>query len=287
MKNNTKRCPKGTRKNKSGDCIKHNTTKKKSSSVKIPSEKKSSVKISSEKKSSETKTPRSLYAKRYFANNKQTIHLLDKINDSNKSVLVQVKYNDVEQFTNYRNLANNPSSDCFFQTLFSLGMRDVKIAKQESSKANTTSIGPNVGEMIKFIKNAFNLSKREKVIHRRIELTNETIKLNTDRIKINNKIVKIIEPKIKDGYAAPIFIDRYYKKTGRHDGHSMVAYKHNNKLYFFDPQKHVSYVTVGNIVTSTNLFEVAGTDIIRFGYYTVSNLEHPKPLMDTTCKINL
>ena len=141
-------------------------------------------------------------------------------------------------------------------------------------------------EMMMFIKNALNLSKQERVSRRFINLTNETMNLNMDRNKINNKIVKIIDPKIKDGYAAPIFIDRYYKKTGRRDGHSMVAYKHNNKLYFFDPQKHVSYVTKGNIVTSTDLFEVAGTDIIRFGYYTVSNLEHPKPLMDTTCKIN-
>jgi len=320
MKNNTKRCPKGSHKNKSGDCIKHNTTKKKKSSeikipsekklseikipsekklseikipsekksseIKIPSEKKSSeIKIPSEKKSSETKTPRSIYAKRYFANNKQTIHLLDKLNDSNKSVLVQVKYNDVEQFTNYRNLANNPSSDCFFQTLFSLGMRDVKIAKQESIKANTTSSGPNIGEMMMFIKNAFNLSKQERVSRRFINLTNETMKVNTDRNKINNKIVKIIDPKIKNGYAAPIFIERYFKKTGGRYGHSMVAYKHNDKLYFFDPQKHFSYVTKGNIFTSTDLFEVSGSDITQFGYYTVSNLEHPKPLMDTTCKI--
>ena len=41
----------------------------------------------------------------------------------------------------------------------------------------------------------------------------------------------------------------------------------------------------GYIFNSTNIFDVAETDIISFGYYTVTNLEHPKPLMNTTCKI--
>jgi hypothetical protein len=78
---------------------------------------------------------------------------------------------------------------------------------------------------------------------------------------------------------------RYNKRTGKQDGHSMIAYKYNNVLYFFDPQKKFSYVTIGNIFNSTNIFDVAGCDIIAFGYYTVTNLDHPKPLMNTTCKI--
>ena len=259
-------------KNKSGVCV-NNTTKKNSGTK--------------ERNSSETKTPRSIYAKQYFADNKKRIHLLDKINNNDKYVVVQVNYNDVNQFTQYRNLANKPTSDCFFQTLFSLGRRDVKLAKQESSIANTTLKGPTIHDMRMFIKSAFNLTKHEKVGHRSIYISNYINGVNIDRDKINSKIVNILTPKIKNGYAAPIQISRYYKKTGKTSGHSMVAYKYNDELYFFDPQKHFSYVTIGNIVSSTNLYEVTGSDIIQIGYYTVSNLEHPKPLMDTTCKINL
>ena len=282
-KNITKRCPKGYRKNKLGDCIKqeisnNNTTKKR----KISSEKK---KISSEKKaSSETKTPRSIYAKRYFANNKSTIHLLDKFGDS-KKVMVQVNYNDVEQFMNYRNLANRPQSDCFFQTIFSLGLRDVKMAKQDSMNANNTGEGASVSEIIPYIKNVFNLSNAEKVSFKRISLAKEVLELNTSRDKINNKIVKLLTPLIKEGYAAPIAIMRYNKRSGKRDGHSMIAYKYNNILHFFDPQKKYSYVTIGNIFNSTNIFDVAESDFIEFGYYTVTKLDHPKPLMNTTCKI--
>jgi hypothetical protein len=241
--------------------------------------------VSSEKKvSSETKTPRSIYAKRYFANNKSTIHLLDKLGNS-KKVMVQVNYNDVEQFMNYRNLANRPQSDCFFQTIFSLGLRDVKMAKQDSMNANNTGEGANVSEIIPYIKNAFNLSNAEKVGFKRISLAKEVLELNTNRDKINDKIVKLLTPLIKEGYAAPIAIMRYNKRTGKKYGHSMIAYKYNNILHFFDPQKKYSYVTIGNIFNSTNIFDVAETDIIELGYYTVTKLDHPKPLMNTTCKI--
>jgi len=278
-KNNTKRCPKGYRRNKTGDCVDNNTTKK----TRKSSEKK---KASSEKKkaSSETKTPRSIYAKRYFANNKSTIHLLDKFGDS-KKVMVQVNYNDVEQFMNYRNLANRPESDCFFQTIFSLGLRDVKMAKQDSMNSNITGEGASISEIIPYIKNTFNLSNAEKVGFKRNSLAKEVLQLNTSKDKINDKIVKLLTPLIKEGYAAPISIMRYNKRTGKQDGHSMIAYKYNNVLYFFDPQKKFSYVTIGNIFNSTNIFDVAGCDIIAFGYYTVTNLDHPKPLMNTTCKI--
>ena len=78
---------------------------------------------------------------------------------------------------------------------------------------------------------------------------------------------------------------RYNKRSGKRDGHSMIAYKYNNVLYFFDPQKKYSYVTIGNIFNSTNIFDVAESDFIEFGYYTVTKLDHPKPLMNTTCKI--
>jgi hypothetical protein len=199
--------------------------------------------------------------------------------------MVQVNYNHVEQFTNYRNLATNPSDDCFFQTIFSLGLRDVKIAKQDSMTSNSVGNGASIEEIKKYIKIAFDLSKNEKVSYRRFDLSKELLQLKMTREQMNEKIVGLLSPNIKEGYAAPISITRYYKNTGERGGHSMIAYKYNDTLYFFDPQKKVNYVTIGNIFNSTNIFQVSSSDIIQFGYYTVSNLQHSKLLKNTTCKI--
>ena len=249
------------------------------------SERKSSEKEPSERKSSETKTPRSIYAKRYFADNKKTIYLLDSYGKNAKSVMVQVNYNDVEQFTNYQNLSSRPSNDCFFQTIFSLGLRDVKMAKKDSMDANSyNGTGVHIVEILLFIKNAFNLSKREKVYYKCVNLEYDVVERKLSRNEINNKIVKIFNSKLKNGYAAPIYIERYYKSSGRRMGHSLVVYKYNDIIYFFDPQIK-GYMPEWRKYNSTNIYEVSESDITKISYYTVSNLKNPKPLMDTTCQI--
>jgi hypothetical protein len=192
-KNTTKRCPNGSRKNKAGECIKYdNKTKKKG---KVSSEKKGKVssekkgKTSSEKKgnvssekkgnvSSEKKgrvssenpdinkytTPRTSYANRYFAD-KNSIHLLN-IPDSAMNIF-QVNYKDVSQFTSYQNLSHvsqRPLIDCVFQSIFSLGLRNVSVAKRDSMSVNNFGkSGVEMGELKKYIKSAFNLVNGEKI----------------------------------------------------------------------------------------------------------------------------
>ena len=145
------------------------------------------------RESSETKTPRSMYAKRYFADNKSRIHLLDKIGKSKtKTIMFQVNYDDVEQFTNYQNLSSNPRVDCVFQSIFSLGLRDVNIVKQDSLNVNTHGRkGVNKDEVILFIKTAFALSPEEDVTEEFMVLGNETPKLIREKPKLNDKIVKL------------------------------------------------------------------------------------------------
>ena len=70
------RCPNGSRKDKNGICVK----KLLGENVKTCKNKKECNKTTRKKRvSSDRQTPRSIYARKYFANKKETIHLLDKI----------------------------------------------------------------------------------------------------------------------------------------------------------------------------------------------------------------
>jgi hypothetical protein len=282
----------------------------------------SAKKITSSEKerrsSSETKTPRSMYAKRYFANNKNTIHLLDKVGDYDY-VIFQVNYNDVSQFTEYQNLSIEiPRIDCVFQSIFSLGLRDVNLSKQDSLNVNAYGRGgvPSY-ELIKYIKNAFNLTPRSVVTTKDISIADDDDNdehYNEDGVydynlfldetlsqdDKNDKITTFFNHRIKNGYATTIAI----KILGRsvEYGHRIVLYKHDNQIYFFDPQRkkygeyvvhdrnQVYYVnTEGERVVyiSTNLYDLIprGMVLTNVNYIAITNLSSPKPLVDTSCPL--
>ena len=118
-----KRCPNGTRRNKSGDC---------------------------EKK--QEKTPRKTYARRYF---KTPPTLLGN------EPLFQVTFRP-RQFKNYVNLAEDPKMDCFIQSLFSLGLRNVDVAKEEVIGINeTATIGVSFETAEKYIANSFGIPEED------------------------------------------------------------------------------------------------------------------------------
>lgn len=268
-KKDRKKCPNGTRKNKLGVCVSNNPTKNNIY----------------EKKSSERGTSRSNYVRRYFANNKSKIHLLDKLNDDDNSVMFQVNYNDVSQFTNYENLHNKPKIDCFFQTIFSLGLRDVKIAKKDSININAYGkSGVSSDEIQSFIKNAFNLSSNEVVEFTYIHLDKYIIQRKKGKKFINRTIGKFLKSKLKEGYASVIFVERFYE-DGRKGGHYIIAYKDNGDIYYFDPQKKSKNIKMVVVVNSTDIYKVLDSGIISFGYFTINNLKSPMPLVDTSCPI--
>ena len=261
----TKRCPNGSRRDKSGECVSYNTTKK--------------------KKSSERETPRSIYAKSYFANNKTDIHLLDKIEPTDTSVMFQVNYNDVSQFTNHVNLSHSPLIDCFFQSIFSLGLRDVTMAKNDAENINTKGIaGVDTGEVEIFIKNAFNLAPNEYIQFRMSHL-DYYIKQKKSQEFINRIIQIRLGNELKDGYATVLYVERYISENGNTGGHYIVVYKYNNTIYFFDPQKNSRYNTLKGGFNSTNIYEVLDTEILYYGIFTVYNLKSLKPLVNTSCPI--
>jgi hypothetical protein len=271
------RCANGFRKDKDRVCVKKRTYDNENKIV--------GNKITIKKRvSSDRQTPRSIYAKKYFANNKEVIHLLDKINDGDKNVLFQVNYNDVNQFVNYENLHNNPKIDCLFQSIFSLGLHDIKVSKKHSSRVNKYGkIGVQSDEVKLFIKDAFDLKDDEHVEFMVNKMRDNVKHVNRTLKVINNKIHRIFYNHLKNGYATVLYVERMYA-DGRIGGHYIVMYKYDNQLYFFDPQKK-SNKNVNGVFTSTNIHEVLGSKSGNIGYFIIDNLKSPKPLMNTTCPI--
>jgi hypothetical protein len=133
-KKRRERCPKGSRKNKHGDCVKNKTTANIShKTLKTPTQSPPSpIKQHEDKLSTTTSTPktsRGIYAKKYHTNE---IILSDTdLTGSNQKALLQFTFNDVKQFENFVPLTHNPQIDCFYQTLFSLGLRKTKLIKRK------------------------------------------------------------------------------------------------------------------------------------------------------------
>jgi hypothetical protein len=256
-KSNTKRCPIGYRKNKSGVCVKYNTRTKKGVLL------------------GDGNSPRSNFAKRYFANKKGSIQLLDKIGKS-KRVIFQVNYNDVSHFTDYRNLSSNPRLDCVFKTISSMGVRRVKPIKQDSADVDRS-------EVLMFIKKAFALSGQEEVDYVYIDLRGEMIKLNKDKSELNEKIVDYFNSKLKNGYATMISVE-ITMRVGMSESRDIILYKYNNQLHFFNPQGR-SELNPSKVFNSINIYDLfdQSTLFIGVGYYIVYNLKSPKKLINTSC----
>jgi hypothetical protein len=221
-------------------------------------------------------TDRSIYARKYFENKTGTIHMLDKIRKGDTTVMFQVNYKDVGQFLNYENLHNNPKLDCFFQSIFSLGLHDVKMAKKHSFQVNKKGrSGVNSNDVKLFIKNAFELTDDEIV---------EFYIYNNNNSKITGKkINNIFKNHLKNGYATVIFVKRLVD-NGLIAGHYLVMYKYNNKIYFFDPQKKTRG-DVNGVSISTRIEDVIINDVLQIGWFEIDNLKSPKPLIHTSCHI--
>jgi hypothetical protein len=194
--------------------------------------------------------------------------------------ITAVTYNDVSQFTEYQNLSiDTPRIDCVYQSMFSLGLRDVNKAKQNSINVNTYgTAGVSRREVNTYITNAFQLSKKEKVKSRQLILLSE----NPRPTVVRHTIHKFFNPLIKNGYATTVSVA--YTKYNIKYGHRIVMYKYNNKLYFFDPQK--KYQT-NMMYNSTNIFDLFNKNatLTDINYIVIYNLTSPKLLVNTTCDL--
>jgi hypothetical protein len=222
-------------------------------------------------------TPRSLYAKKYF--NDSNIYLVDQVssefpNPPGSEILFQVNYTDVNQFLYYTNLHDMPRLDCLYQSLFALGIRDTRTSKKEAADVNKHGkIGVTNNEVEKFIKNAFGLKEGQ------VATIFDTIPF-TD---FNSYIREFFQPNLKNGCATVFLIHVLEKKMSYF--HYIICFRNGENeedIFFFDPQKKRSNSTENYIVSDiSDLYK----KIDEFGYFEITGLLHPMPLIDNTCPI--
>jgi hypothetical protein len=321
------RCPNGTRKNKSGDCVKYtrkvdfeNKMKKQEKVAVVEAQKLDSPKISRKrkvdfenkmkkqekvavvepqkldspkisrkrkvdfenkmkkqekaavvetKKSDSPNTPRKNYAKRYF---QKPIMLLEK----NKLFQVSI---DIDQFKDYVNISNIPDGkyDCVIQSLFSLGLRDVKKAKRESLEINENlkrGIVPSI--IAKYLTSSFGLPDNS--------IVSKTLNIRNSRLELaDEEIIEFFNKNLLNNHAT--FFNPVFEYEGKKYGHAMIIYKDNDVIYYFNPQNK-RYINHSGVIArhlefmyNSSTFKLASTS-----YFSLPKvIKKPIPYLHTEC----
>jgi len=225
-------------------------------------------------------TPRTKYANKYFKN---LPVLLDRDPDKSRTALFQVSFETPDQFDNYVNLSSaTPKVDCFFQSLFSLGLINVETAKKNARDINLngkTGVIPK--EIIKYITSSFGLSEQEMYFQQ----------ANTIRNKSTNKFDKKVFKKEAEGFFnkrlennhATIFSISFARYNKHYFHHAVVAYKYNDVVYYFDPQ--VKGIELDKYAKSKSILNIQGYMPYTYGAYYVYDLDEPKELVKQECLI--
>jgi len=233
-------------------------------------------------------TPRTAFSKAYFT---KPVTLLNKYPEDSESVsqhklLFQVSFTSPDQFVNYVNLSKNrPKIDCFYQSLFSIGLRDVNKAKMDSVEVDEKGErGVRVTDQKEYLAKVFGLRDGQ------IEYVNsgeirDSNGLFTKRLGLE-RIRDVLKRKLKDNHTTPLalFFYKYGKATF---GHTIIAYKYRGTIYFFDPQqKGILDDKKIRSKTLTHLSKYAENSYIGgFSYFMIDELPEPREPINLTCDI--
>lgn len=236
-------------------------------------------------------TPRTTYAKTFFAP-ENPILLLNKFNPNPEhKLLFQVSFSSPDQFIHYQNLTSPTHTtqklDCFFQSLFSLGLRNVKDAKKDSRIINTTlGLGKGVSgsSTEDYLANVFGL--RPGQVEHVIEEIPIDANGNYSHAEGITKIYRKLIPGLKENHATIIGLT-FYNGTKLSHGHALIAYKYNKQLFFFNPQRkgdkpdeEVLANRLHSVIKTTKKIAIG-----RFGYYEIHEMPEPLPAINVRCPI--
>jgi len=214
---------------------------------------------------------------------KNKIKLLGNIyHQNNDGILFQVSFSNKEQFTQYVGLSKTPPRvDCFYQTAFSLGLRSLNKLKKDVDKANfKAKEGVIPEDAAKFIACSFGLTDKNVELKKRgFAHSNET-----NRDTINDKM----ETELVNNHATIIclgFVEKDEEgKDVKKSKHYIVAYKYNDKVFYFDPQRQIEDKNVLNIIYEPQTgHQVFIEELITFLVKNVT--EHKLLLKKKNCKI--
>lgn len=218
-------------------------------------------------------TPRTSYTRKFF--NKPIV--------LQAKPLFQVPF-DISQFRNYTQITAKTNIECFIQTLFSLGLRDIDSAKEDIEKLTRMKIGTPWTEATKYIAQSFGLDEGQ-VVHRWLIsefISNKFSEYISERhTSVGKYYLELRHAYISkscdtifedlDNDCATILLLEY-----PNHGHYIIASKRNNHLLFFDPQKNKFNVDINAL---------SENPIIQIGIIEVSNITTPIELKSNTCSI--
>jgi len=260
------RCGNGTRKCINGKCMTKSAIKSSSSKPRckrgtrrcannICYGKTNQTNSSENRKMKELSTPRTKYARQYHKH---------KIMMRGNSKLFQVNF-DKKQFTKYVNLSDKPRVDCVFQSLFALGLRSCEMSKTSSLQCNKYGqSGVEHKEVIKYIIDIFNLKKQ-----------------NIEYVAYENSYVDTIDGYFNTNLAdnhATLFNIFFSKKGVFTYGHAIIAYKYNNRVYYFDPQSKNKKMVSMTLDIRDFLDETDNDEIMEFGIYRITGVKESKEM---------
>lgn len=276
------RCPNGSRKiiPKIGKCVK---TKKNKLKITDYFPITSFAKNNTRSKASHQLTPRTKYQKKYFNSKKKSkkIKLLGESYpvDADR-ILFQVSFSNKEQFKEYAGLSKDPKIDCFFQTLFSLGLRNLSLLKKDSENVNIYGKqGVKPAKAAKFIACSFGLENSDVVgFERGFAYNNETTKTiiseRMDTWLVNNHATILCLG----------FLEKDEKNNDVDDvKHYIIAYKYNDEVFYFDPQKQIENKNILNIVPKTQ--KGHQVHIKSLSFFAVKNVSKSVVLLKKKCEI--
>lgn len=193
-----------------------------------------------------------------------------------KRVLFQIPF-QYNQFENYQNLSSHPETDCFFQTICSLGLRNDELSKKESEIINQcVNHLVKYTEAEKYLSTSFGI-KRKNVCFTKCLIENK----RTCQKEMNVFFMK----RLQNNHATILTVDLKTKKDWW--GHYMVVYKTNDTIFFFDPQSKGFYKDV--LVNNPNIYTVLSfygcIKITGFGYFKIKNVNKSLKLLRDDCPV--
>jgi hypothetical protein len=215
-------------------------------------------------------TPRKIYAKKYLGHE---VFLIPSVSRNGYS-LFQVNFSNEEQFKNYLNLSETETqNDCFFQSVYSLGLRDLDLAKSNSKEIELHGVeGVDTGDVEKYIKESFGLKTS----------VGNGWKIAKNENWDEEGLIQELEfwlSDLKDNCATLLFL-----KLRDGGGHFIVAYKYNNVVYYFDPQG--TRQKDNTVIISDNIKDVILSELEEFLCFYIEGLTEKMPLIKNDCHID-
>lgn len=210
----------------------------------------------------QTDTPRRVYYKTFYRNN---TFLLPK-------PLFQISFKDPRQFELYTQITSKTGNECFIQTLFSLGLRDVKEGKKDVAKIKKTNVkGVQFDEAANYFETSFGLQPGQ-------------ILYNENKYTTMPEMDDFFKQNLENNFAT-IFSLSFFNYNSDLLGHYLIVYKVFDTLHYFDPQMNKHYENLSNLMYELGV--VRNLNIVAYGFYETHNIKNPIELKNNYCPIKI